>query len=73
MTGRNQTPRTPLMVDAHLVEIARLLSRARDVASEVDRADPDTHLRGSVNHAYVEAQRRLAAHRREHDLGDPNH
>lgn len=59
------------MTDAALVEITRLLSRAREVADLVDGQDGP--LRGSVNHAYVAAVRALRSHRNAHGIDEPNH
>ena len=72
MSGRDQTPRTPLMVDVILVEIERHLRRALDSARAIEPA-PEAMLRRAIAAAHADVQHRLEQHRAENDLGTPNH
>lgn len=68
MTGRNQTPRTPLMNDALHVEINRHLLRIAECARLL-APDPDDPLRAAVRTMSSINYARHAALKEEHDLG----
>lgn len=60
------------MVDTYLVEINRLLNAAAGSAALLEHGQGSA-LRTRIHAAQTEAQLLLERHRREHQLGTPNH